>query len=237
LMMVNILKTISLLGIIPLFVFICIKWNEGELIIKNENLMQGLALWELSLSVIVLSNINAFFIVKILDYKELALYSIIGMVMIVYDFAIEALFSVYSQKYAEVKKPDSIQLIKVVILITSGLSIFYLVSTQFILQILFAGKYNTSIILIGLFCINNSLNLLYVIPSCFFVGQGRKIELRKMMIINIISIIVRLSLIFIFAEYGLSGFLIASIISQGIRVAGGYYISYKKLFEFIDKVA
>jgi O-antigen/teichoic acid export membrane protein len=224
---VCILKLLSLFIVVPLLGYILIKWKDGEREIDNNTLKAGLALWELSLSVIVLTNIDAFFIVKILNYKELALYSIIGSIMIVYDFAREAIYSVYSQKYAETKNMDSMKLIKTVIMISIVLSLFYLASTNFILQILFKGKYSSSLLLLILFCIYNSLNLVYVIPSCYFAGQGIKLELRKMMAINMASIAVKLIFIFMFSRFGLSGFLFASIISQGLRVGGSYYISFK----------
>ncbi len=224
----SILKLVSYSAIVPIIIYIFIKWKEGPRQITRDTLLEGLSLWELSLSVIVLGNIDSFFIVKILDYKELALYSIIGSILIVFDFSREAIFSVYSQKFAETKKPDSQKLVKLVILIIIALSLFYVISTNFILQILFDGKYSSSILLLILFCINYSLGLIYVIPSCYFVGQGIRLELRKMLAVNIVSIVLRISLIFLFSKHGLIGFLLAGIISQGFRTAGGYYIAFRR---------
>lgn len=223
---VSLLKLISFAVIIPLLLFVLVKWEEGPQKIKKESFYEGLSLWELSLSVLVLTNIDSFFIVKILDYKELALYSIIGSIMIVYEFAREAVFSVYTKKYAERKNQDSNKIFKIVVLVSIFLFFFYLISTNFILQLLFNGKYHSSILLLVLFCIYSTLNLLYVIPSCYFVGQGARIQLRIMMVINIISIVLKISMIFIFSKFGLQGFVFASIIAQGFRVAGGYYIAF-----------
>jgi len=226
---ISLLKLISFSFVVPLLVYILLKWKEGPYQIKKNAIFEGLTLWEMSLTVLVLTNIDAFFIVKILDYKEMALYSIIGSVMVIFNFAREAIFSVYSQKFAKIKDFNSIKVVKIIILISIVLTLFFIISTNFILQILFGGKYSASYLLVILFCIYNTLFFLYVIPSCYFMGQGIKLELRKMMAINIISVVLKISLIFLFSKFGLTGFLFASIISQGLRTAGGYYISFKKI--------
>ncbi len=227
----TLLKIGSFIIILPLLLYILVKWKEGPRQIKKNDVMQGLTLWEMSVSVIVLIKINAFFIVKILDYKELALYTIIASIMIIFDFARDAIFSVYSQKFAKIKSFNSKKVIMIIIIISLALSLFYMLSTNLILQILFDGKYSASLLLVFLFCVINILNFLYVIPSCYFLGQGMQLEIRKMTAINIISIVIKVIFIFVFSAYGLVGFLLAATISQGFRTVGGYYISYRKILK------
>ena len=96
---------------------------------------EGLALWELSLSVIVFFSIDAIFIPKILSYEALGLYSIITTVMQIYNFANTSLFNIYSQRFSKTKNNNVSGLFKLILLIIISITLFYLLFTNFILSI------------------------------------------------------------------------------------------------------
>ncbi|MDY6933322.1 MAG: oligosaccharide flippase family protein [Spirochaetota bacterium] len=220
------LKLFSFLSVMPFIFYILANWNEGQIQVETKIYSDGISLWELSLTVIVLYHIDAFFIAKLLGYKELALFSVMIAIMRIYEFASVSLFSVYSQKFSKNRDINIKLFFKFLLIIVLFIGIFYLLFTNIILEILFKGKYYASFILIVLFTIYGSINLLYVLPSCYLVGHSDKKEMRQMLLGNIISIVIRIIIIYVLYDYGLFGFLLAGIISMGTRTGVGYYIIF-----------
>ncbi len=223
-----ILKLISIVWALLFLFYILTKWKQGKQNIDKKVFFEGLTLWELNLTVVVIAQIDTFFIAKLLNYQELALFNIMIAIMQIFEFSRSALFGVYSQKFAKnnnIQIKKFIQAVGVIIILISA---FYLISTKFILNILFNGKYNPSYLLVILFTIYGAINLLYVIPSCYLIGQSSKQEMRKMLGLNIVSIIIKVIAIFMLISLKLEGFLIASIIGQGFRTVAGFYIMLKR---------
>ncbi len=219
-------KIISYSIQIPIIFYMLIRWREGQAKIEKIIFKDSLALWELNLSVVVLSSIDAFFIAKILSFEELALFSIVYAIMQIYEFARIAIFQVYSQKFSQTHDNDIVLFNRILVVIVVIVSFFYLVSTNFLLELLFNGKYSINILQLILFCIYNAISLLYVLPSCYIIGQSSSKDLRFMLGVNLTSIAVKLGLILLLARFGfgLSGFLIAGIVSQSVRTLFGYYM-------------
>lgn len=228
LFLVSILKLSSFCIAIPFFIYLLLKLKEGEQKIGKSIITDGLVFWEMSLTVLVLINIDTLFIAKILSYEELALYSVILSVMQIYEFSRVSLFSVYSQKFSREKELNISNFFKIILAIIVITSLFYLFSTNFILKVLFKDKYTAPFMLIVLFCIYLSCHLLYVLPSCYILGKSTKKEMRIMLFFNLFAIIVKVILIFIFIDLGLSGFLLSGIISMGIRTGAGYYLVFNR---------
>lgn len=223
----SIAKLISYSVQVPIILIIVFSWRQGTLDIDKKVFMNNLAFWELNLSVIVLTSIDSFFIAKILSFEELALFAIVLAILQIYEFARIALFQVYSQKFSQDNNIDIIKFNKILFLITILIFTFYLISTDFILNILFKEKYSITLNQLVLFCLYSSISFLYVLPSCYVIGQSSKKDLQFMFGVNILSIVIKIVLILLLSEYGLSGFLIAGIISQSARTLFGYYMIIK----------
>ena len=220
-------KLISFSVQLVVIVYMFSHWKEGGERIEKSVFSEGITLWELSLSVIVLTSIDAFFIAKILDYRELALYSVMIAVMQIYEFSRISLFQVYSQKFSRSKNINIPEFVSLLAVVAVMVTLFYLFSTKFIVRILFGGKYDASFALVVLFCCYGVMNLMYVLPSCYLVGQSSKKEMHYMLGVNILSIVIKVVLIFALKSYALSGFLVAGIVSQFFRTGAGYVMVFK----------
>jgi len=220
-------KLISYSIQVPIVLFILLKWQEGEKTINKNVFKDNLAFWELNISVVVLTSIDAFFIVKILSFEELALFSIIISLMQIYEFTSLSIFHVYSQKFSKENNINIESFNRILLILIFLITTFYLLSTDFLLEILFKGKYEISLTLLILFCANSSIALLYTLPSCYIIGQSTTKELKAMFKVNLINTVIKIGLIFLLSGFGLSGFLIARLISQLIRTGYAYYMVVK----------
>ena len=225
---VAILKLASFFVSVVFLIYLLTNWRSGKKEVDSEIYTGGIAFWELSITVVALTYIDSFFIVKMLDYSELALFSVVSAIMRIYEFANVSLMNIYPQRFSKSRDVDISGMIKLLLVIILGLGIFYLISADFILQILFDGKYSASFMLIVLFCIYGSVNILYVFPSSYLIGHSSKKELRQMLYVNLFSLVMKIVLIFSLIDFGLNGFLISGIISMSIRTTGGYYLALKK---------
>jgi len=223
----SIAKIISYSIQIPIILYMLIKWREGTQQIGKDIFKNNMAFWELNVSVIVLTSIDAFFIAKILSFEELALFAIAGSVFQIFDFARTALFQVYSQKFSSDDNIDVIKFNMVLIVVTILLLVFYMLSTNFILNILFHGKYTLTLTQLILFCLYSAVAFLYTLPACYVIGQSSAGDLRFMLGVNLSSIVIKIGLILLLSGYGLSGFIIAGITGQFVRTAFGYYMVVK----------
>jgi O-antigen/teichoic acid export membrane protein len=218
-----IMKIISFLALIPFVIYIFTKWKSGNKKIGNDIVKDGLGLWEVNITVIVLTSVDAFFIAKILNYEDLALFNIMSSIMLIFEFSRLSIFNIYSQKFSKNIDVNIRKLFNFLILIIVIITIFYFTSTKTIIYILFKGKYEISFILILLFCIYGAINILYLIPACYLIGKSTRKQMKKMSLINLSSLIIKVSLIYALSRFGLNGFLIAGITSQLFRTCGAYY--------------
>lgn len=231
----SVAKIVSFSVMIPIVFYMLFKWREGKIEIKKNVFKDSLAFWELNISVVVLTSIDAFFIVKILSFEDLALYAVVGSLLQIYEFSRISIFHVFSQKFSKENAINIVSFNKVLLFIIIIIGLFYFFSANFLLDILFNGKYQLSLNLLMLFCIYNSITFLYVLPSCFIIGQSSSKDLRLMLVVNLASIAIKVILIFLLSSFGLSGFLIASIISQLVRTVFGYYMVVKsKNLKWVD---
>jgi len=224
---ISISKLISYSVAIPIILLMLFIWKEGTLKIDKKIFKNNIAFWELNLSVIVLSSIDSFFIAKILSFQELALFSITLTVLQLYEFARISLFHIYSQKFSQDNSINIIKFNRILIIITISLFTFYMASTSFILNLLFHEKYTLTLSQLILFCLYSSINFLYLLPSCYVIGQSSNRDLRFMLGINLSSIGIKIGLIMLLSGNGLSGFLLAGIIAQLLRTSFGYHMIIK----------
>jgi len=223
----SVAKLISFSVQIPIIIYIFINWKQGKKIIDKTIFKDSWSFWELNLSVIVLGSIDAFFIAKILNFQELALYSIMLSLLQIYEFARISIFQVYSQKFSKTNSINVKSFTQLIILIIIIITLFYLLSANFLLDILFKGKYTVTLLQLVLFCLYSSIMLIYVIPSCYLIGQSSSRDLRFMLGINISSIVIKIFFIMLLSQLGITGFLIAGITTHLFRTSAGYYMVFK----------
>ena len=225
------LKMFSWLIVLPIVIYMFFKEKNGEKQVENVIFKDGIRLWEISLTMIVMQKIDAFIIPKLLSYAELGLYSVLMLIMQLYFFASTALWNVNSQKFSQ-KKDLNYKLLWIEIAVISGLlTIFYLFSTKFLLNLFFEGKYQTTIKLVFLFCVYGVLKIIYVVPSSYIIGRSTTNQMRQFFIMNIFSIILKFIIIWLLCvqfSFGLYGFVISSIIAFTMRIIIGFYLMCEK---------
>jgi len=220
-------KFLSISAGIFILVFIIITWINGEQTIEPSIYTDGLRLWEISLTILVLNKIDTFFIPKMLDYSELALYSMMLVIMQLYDFAKNSLWNIYSQKYSGENPPNTVDLIKLLVILSCSITLFYLFFAKVILIVLFDGKYLPSTMLVSLFCVLGVLKTLYILPSCYIIGKSSASDMKIFFRLNFVSIFLKISLLLVFCiifGFGLEGFILSGIIAYIYRLIIGLYV-------------
>ncbi len=219
-------KFSSYLFIIPVLVYLLVRWGEGSKKINRHFFLNGLAMWELGIIVMMLTRVDGFLIVKLLTYSDMALFGIMTALMQIFGFAYVAIFNVYSQKLSQNPEMSLSGLIRKVLIAALMLSSFYLIFSDIILDILFAGKYHSGIALTSLFCLYHSVILIYAVPACYIVAKSSSTQQRWMQLVNAVSIVIRIGGIFMLARFGLKGFVVAGIASMAFRTAGSYMLIF-----------
>ena len=185
----SVLRTLSYIAtciIVCLFFFR--RYPNGSKPISRSIYSDGILLWGIGLTLLVIGRIDAFFIVKYLDFKAVAGYSILSAFIQIYDFATQAIYNVYSQKFSSHYKPDLKRFLSKIILIALLISVFYFIFGKPILHFIFKGKYDEFIFLLLPFCMIGCLRLIYMYPSCYFIGKSDTHTLKSFLKYNLIGV-------------------------------------------------
>lgn len=226
-----ILKTTSY--IVPFLVIICfflLKMKEGAKEISRTIYTDGLFLWGISLTQIAMGRVDSFFIVKYLDFKALAEYSIISLFMAIFGFVSTAIWSVYSQKFSSSYEPKISRFLSKIIMISISIFLFYVLFGKFLLHFLFKGKYDSAIYLLLPFCTIGCLQLIYLYPACYFAGKSHTKTLILSLKFNIIGIAIKIiSLVLGIIYFGLLGAALSGILIWCFRNTIGYFLVFRDM--------
>lgn len=223
-----IFKTISYFLPFLIIFFFFIKNKSGKKKINKNIYSDGLLLWGIGMTMVAIAKIDGFFIVKYLDFKAIAVYSIIFLFTQIYVFASEAIWSIYSQKFSSGYKPNLINFISKIAVIAFLITIFYLTIGRYILHLLFNGKYDHGAYLILPFCIIGCLRLLYLYPSCYFIGKSSSNTLRSFLKLNVLGLVLNIIILIIFIKlFGLLGAVVSGIVIWVYRNVIGYALVHR----------
>lgn len=229
------LKTISYLGpfLIVSFLFLK-KGKNGSKIIEKKIYSDGLLLWGIALTLLAINRVDSFFIVKIIDYKAVAVYSILLAFVQIYDFATQAIWSVYSQKFSSHYKPSPASFLAKIGIVAALISLFYLIAGKPLLHLLFNGKYDNGIYLLLPLSIIGCLKLIYVYPSCYFIGMSNSKTLKHFFNFNVLGVILKVLLLILFLRYfGLLGAVFSGILIWTYRNIVGYYLIIRMQYKTV----
>lgn len=225
-------KTLSYLipGVIACFIVFRNKKNSQNPKPIDKNVYtDGLLLWGISLTLMVVDRADNFFLVKLLDYDAVATYCVFSYLVQLYDIAIHAIWSVYSQKFSAQYQPNIKRFLTILVSIAALISIFYFVFGAPLLHLLFKGKYDSGIELLLPFCIICCLRFLYVYPSCHFIGKSSTNVLQKLFAYNLVTVFLKPILtIALIKTSGLIGCLTSGIIIWILRNIIGYWLVYSE---------
>lgn len=224
---VMVFKVLSIAAILPLVIYYVYRWDNGEKVVDNSIFKDGIRLWEISMTMVVIERVNTFFMPKLLGYENLALYSVLIAIMQIYEFSRISLFNVYSQKFAKGERISRKKLFFLLAGIATLISVFYLLFTNILLHILFNGKYVASMGLVVLFCLLGSIKIMYVFPACFLVGSSNSSQLKTFFRFNLAGALIQITAIIMFGRFGLWMFVVIGCVAFIYRSFVGMFLLNK----------
>ncbi len=220
-----------------LFIIIINNFPEGKKRIDSQEIKNGIWLFLISISFTTMVNINHFFIAKMLDYNNVAIYSIGRTITRGFDLVSSAVWFVMMPTYSKKNKfsicKDSLKVFLVALII----AIFYMFFGEFLIKILFNNKYNSVIPILPFFIAIGVLQVVYSIPSSVIGGVFSSRFLRTFFGFSLISIFINGvgNLIFI-PNYGVRGSLFSTMIAWIFRVISAYFVVYLSNNSIVESI-
>lgn len=216
------------------FIIVCsfflLKNKEGAKSVTNRIYFDGLLLWGFGATQLALNRFDSFFIVKYIDYQAVADYSIIFLFVSLYDFASNAIWSVYSRRFSSEYKPELKRFLLRIGVVAFTISFFYLILGKPLLHILFRGKYDNSFYLLLPCCIIGCLKLNHVYTACYFLGKAQSNTLKRVLQFNVIGVILKIIFLILgIIFFGLLGAVLSGIVAWIYRNIVGYIFVFKDM--------
>jgi len=201
--------------------------KEGGKQVKKEIYLEGFLLWIITLTLLAINRVDNLFIVKYIDFKAVAVYSVLICFMQIYDFASTAIWGVYSQKFSTDYQPEIRYFLLKLLLIGLVITFFYITVGSQLLKLLFHAKYDSGAYLIPGFCLIGLLKILYIYPSCYFVGKSSVKTLKVFLYFNIAGVVGKIILLIIGLRlFGLIGGVYSGIVIWIYRNVIGYSLVF-----------
>ncbi len=206
------------------------KIPKGKEEVPNKNIFgKGFLFFLITVSGIIMTQLDRFFISKILGFEALGTYVAVSVVIItIFNLTSTSIGFVLMPHLAKGKKISKKNFTFVIPCIAVGLSLFFLFFTQYMNHIFYNGRYDGHQNLINLFIIIGVLQFIYNFIYFSLGGIGEKVDFIMFFFSIGFSIIVFivLSLILI-PKFNIIGAAIATSVSWLIRDIGGIMILKK----------
>jgi O-antigen/teichoic acid export membrane protein len=190
---------------------------------------EGLWIFFITITYILMEQVNQFFIVKFLSYKELASWAIIMTVARGYDLVATTLMFVFMPMYSEnIKRSLRKDIIKTII---AGLILFlfYALFGAVLLHVLFKGRYDQYKYLLLYFNMIGFCKILYSVPGAVIGSQHAPKNLKSFLIACTVILLFNISSnYFIIPIMGLAGSAAIAVISWIGRLGSAYIVVYKE---------
>ncbi|MDP2923942.1 MAG: oligosaccharide flippase family protein [Candidatus Omnitrophota bacterium] len=201
------------------------KFENGKEEFPISTIKAGLILFLITASFTIMTQIDQFFIAKMLGYDKLAHYTVIITITRGFDLIATSLWFVlmphYAKDYSRSIKTDSIKVTLIGILV----SIFYLFFGGFLLHFLFKGKFDSSFYLIKFFIIIGFARVVYSIPSGIIGGRLKSRYLGIFLISCLAGILINIAgNYFLIPRFGLNGSAFSTMASWIFRVLAAYLV-------------
>jgi O-antigen/teichoic acid export membrane protein len=190
--------------------------------------LEGLLFLGSDLSLLVIVSVDKFFLAKMMSLDQLAIYFSIFAITRLYDLALQATEFVlmpYSNRVAKLPLP---RIMLYVLLMAAGITIFYVIFGEGLLQLLYDGKYNEGVSLIPWFCAIGIFRMFYSIPASIIGGRLQPVVLRHLLMANSGLIILNIGLVaFLISNFGLIGAVAATFAVWVFRNVGAYALLFR----------
>ncbi len=205
------------------------KLPLGKEPVPGKVVKEGLWLFMISFSFMIMIQIDKFFIAKMLGYEKLADYVVVITITRGFDLIAMALWFVLMPHYAidltrSIKK-DTVKVTVAAGVVCAGYALF----GKTLLHLFFGGKYDASAYLLVFFIIIGFLRVMYSIPSGIIGGRLPEKYLRLFLSTCVIGIFINVAgNYFLIPIYGLRGAAISTMSSWIFRVISAYFVVYKQ---------
>lgn len=204
-------------------------FENGHKDFPNRIIKEGLFLFLITVSYVILGQVDQFFIAKMLGYESLAGYSVMITICRGFDLISMALWFVLMPHYAKGAmrsvKSDSLKSG----VLAGGMALFYVIAGGFLLHILFKGKFDGSLYLLKFFIVIGICKVLYAIPSGIIGGRLSAKYLKIFLWASLVGIVINiLGNYFLIPIWGLSGSATATMVSWLFRVVVSYWLVRKE---------
>ena len=216
--------------VIILLIFLKRISEGGKIVSNNDIFKKGSLFFIITISGIIMTQLDRFFISKMLGFEALGVFVAVSLVIItVFNLMGTSIGYVLMPYLAKGNKLNKNTILILVISITIILSIFFVISTRHMNHIFYKGRYDGYQNLIYIFVLIGILQFIYNFIYFSLGGIGEREDFIKFFFSIGISIIIFiiLSLILI-PRLNLMGAAIATAISWLIRDIGGLIILRRK---------
>ncbi len=201
--------------------------ENGSENITFAQIKNGLWLFLITVSFTALLNINTFFLAKMMEYKDVAIYSIGITVTRGFDLICSTLWFVLMPTYSKDKNrpilPDVLKSLGLGIMV----AVFYAIFGKFLIIFLFKGKYDAVIPLLWLFVLIGIFKVLYSIPSGVISGRFTTFYLKLFFVLSLISLAINIVGNYLFIPLlGIKGAVLSGVFAWFFRVSSAYYLIY-----------
>lgn len=201
------------------------KFENGKEEFPISTIKAGLILFLITASFTIMTQIDQFFIAKMLNFDKLAHYTAVITIARGFDLIAMALWFVlmphYAKDYSRSIKKDSIKVGFVGLLVT----IFYFLFGTFLLHFLFKGKFDSSFHLIKYFIVIGFFRVIYSIPSGIIGGRLESKYLGVFLMTCILGMVINLAgNYYLIPILGLTGSAISTMFSWIFRVVAAYFV-------------
>lgn len=221
--------TLSWLASFLLATFSLAREANGREQVPPPVIKEGLWIFLITMSYVLMEHLNQFFIVKLLNYKEMASWAVVMVVAKGYDLVATTLMFVFMPMYSEkIARPLKNDIIRTFIIATA-VFFCYTFFGAMLLHVLFNGRYDPYRYLLAYFNIIGFCKILYTVPGAVIGSQHASKHLRAFLIACTAIILFNIgSNFFLIPAIGLGGAALVAVISWIGRLAVSYAIVYRE---------
>ncbi|MBN2400238.1 MAG: hypothetical protein JXI33_07845 [Candidatus Aminicenantes bacterium] len=220
---------LSWLSSFLLAVFSLDKEANGREKVPTYVIWEGLLIFLITISHILMEHLNQFFIVKLLSYPELANWAIVMVVAKGYDLVATTLMFVFLPMYSEkFKRPLKNDIIRTLIVATAVFLCYAFLGVE-LLHAFFKGRYDHYAYLLIYFNIIGFCKILYAVPGAVIGSQSASKYLKLFLIACTAIILFNIGgNYFLIPVMGLRGAAMIAVFSWISRLAVSYAIVYRE---------
>lgn len=201
------------------------RFPSGQNPLPPAAVKDGLWLFLITVSSVIMSQIDLFFIAKMLDYGQLAGYAAVNALTRGFELLAVAVWFVMMPLYAKDKSRSPVRDSLKALAAAAAMVVFYWFLGRPLLHWFFAGKFDFAAVLIGIFVASGVFKVIYNIPAGIISGRFPASLLRTFLWTNLAGIALNMAGNWVLIpRLGLTGAAYATLGSWVFRTVAAYAI-------------